>query len=80
MAVVFLKCFLEKWEIFCDTKLREKLLAHIDSVVRNGEDIEVALDVVDEKLLVKTLGIDSEICRKCRVIWKKMQRRRLGRG
>lgn len=63
-----------------DPKLREKLLAHIDSVVRNGEDIEVALDIVDEELLVKTLGIDSEICRKCRVIWKKMQRRRLGRG
>lgn len=63
-----------------DPKLREKLLAHIDSVVRNGEDIEVALDIVDEELLVRTLGIDSEICRKCRVIWKKMQRRRLGRG
>ena len=61
-------------------KLRETLLAHIDSVVRNGEDIETALNIVDEELLVKTLGIDSEICRKCRVIWKKMQRRRLGRG
>lgn len=61
-------------------KLRETLLTHIDSVVRNGEDIETALDIVDEELLVKTLGIDSEICRKCRVIWKKMQRRRLGRG
>lgn len=61
-------------------KLRETLLAHIDSVVRNGQDIETALNIVDEELLVKTLGIDSEICRKCRVIWKKMQRRRLGRG
>ena len=61
-------------------KLRETLLAHIDTVVRNGEDIETALNIVDEELLVKTLGIDSEICRKCRVIWKKMQRRRLGRG
>ena len=61
-------------------KLRETLLAHIDSVVRNGEDIETALNIVDEELLVKSLGIDPEICRKCRVIWKKMQRRRLGRG
>ena len=61
-------------------KLRETLLAHIDSIVQNGEDIETALNIVDEELLVKTLGIDSEICRKCRVIWKKMQRRRLGRG
>ena len=63
-----------------DPMLRNQLLAHIDTIVRNDKDIELALDVVDEELLVKTLGIDSEICRKCRVIWKKMQRRRLGRG
>ena len=62
-----------------DPKLREKLLSYIDFVVRNGEDIEVALDVVDEELLVKKLGIDPEICRKCREIWKKLQRRRLRR-
>lgn len=63
-----------------DPMLRNQLLAHIDTIVRNDKDIELALDAVDEELLVKTLGIDSEICRKCRVIWKKMQRRRLGRG
>ena len=63
-----------------DIELREKLLVHIDSIVRKGEDIENALDVVDEKILVKTLGIDPEICRKCRGIWKRMQQRRLGRG
>lgn len=61
-------------------QLREKILAHIDSVVRNGEDIEKALNVVDEEILVKILGVDSEICRRCRVIWKRMQQRRLGRG
>ena len=61
-------------------KLKEMLLSYIDSVVRNGEDIEKALNIIDKELLVKTLGIDSEICRKCRIIWKKMQRRRLERG
>ena len=61
-------------------KLREKLLIYIDSVVRNDEDIEKALNIVDEEILIKTLGIDSETCYKCRAIWKKMQRRRLGRG
>ena len=59
---------------------REKLLTHIDSVVRNGEDIEKALDIIDEELLVKCLGIDPDICHKCRAIWKKMQKRRLGRS
>ena len=63
-----------------DPTLRNKLLTHIDSVVRNDDDIELALDAVDEELLVNALGIESEICRKCRAIWKKMQKRRLGRG
>ena len=63
-----------------DTTLRSKLLAHIDTVVRNDENIELALDIVDRELLVNILGIDPEICRKCRAIWKKMQTRRLGRG
>ena len=63
-----------------DPEIRIKLLAHIDSIVRNDEDIELALDVVDRELLVDTLGIDPEICHKCRAIWKKMQKRRLGRG
>ena len=61
-------------------ELRAKLLKLIDTVVRKDEDIEKVLDRVDEELLVNTLGIDLEICRKCRSVWKKMQRRRLGRG
>lgn len=63
-----------------DPELRGNLLTHIDSVVRNGEDIEKALDMVDEELLVKVLGIDPEICRMCRAIWRKMQKRRLERS
>ncbi|MDO4204549.1 MAG: class I SAM-dependent methyltransferase [Selenomonadaceae bacterium] len=63
-----------------DPVLRSKLLAHIDTIVRNNENIELALDVVDKELLIETLDINPETCRKCRVIWKKMQKRRLGRG
>lgn len=63
-----------------DPALRNRLLAHIDAIVRNDEDIELALDTVDKELLVDTLGIDPKICHKCRAIWKKMQKRRLGRG
>ncbi len=63
-----------------DSVFRNKLLTLIDTIVRNDEDIELALDVVDKELLVGTLGIDPAICRRCRVIWKKMQKRRLGRG
>lgn len=60
--------------------LRNRLLSYIDSVVRDNGDIESALDAVDKELLVNVLGIDSEMCQKCRAIWKKMQSRRLGRG
>ena len=63
-----------------DDILRDSLLCQIDTIVRNDEDIEKALDLVDQKLLVEILGIDRELCSKCRKIWKKMQKRRLGRG
>ena len=48
--------------------------------VKNNEDIEQALDKVDQELLVKQLGIGKDICISCRRIWKKLQKRRLGRG
>ena len=63
-----------------DEALKNELLEMIDSIVRNDEDIEKALDLVDQKLLVEVLGIEKEICVSCRQIWKKMQKRRLGRG
>ena len=58
---------------------RDELLKEIDRVVRNGDNIEKALDLVDREVLVKLLGIDADICSQCRGIWKKMQKRRLRR-
>ena len=63
-----------------DIELRQELLEKIDLIVRNDEDIERALNIVDEEILVNILGIDPEVCCKCRSIWKRMQQRRLGRG
>ena len=63
-----------------DDELRNTLLSKIDSIIRDDEDIEMVLDLVDQKLLVEILGIDKNICLSCRQIWKKMQKRRLGRG
>ena len=59
---------------------KNELLQKIDTIVRNNEDIEVALELVDNEVLIKYLGIDSEICAICRAIWKKLQKRRLGRS
>ena len=63
-----------------DPVFRSELLQEIDHVVRNDDDIEKALDLVDREVLTKLLGIDQDVCSQCRGIWKKMQRRRLGRG
>lgn len=63
-----------------DTELRDSLLRQVDSIVGNDEDIEKALDLVDQKLLVEVLGIDAELCGKFRMIWKKLRKRRLGRA
>lgn len=63
-----------------DQKLKNSLLKKIDCIIRNNENIENALDLVDYEVLNKLLGIDNDICFQCRKIWKKMQKRRLGRG
>lgn len=63
-----------------DPDLRADLLHRVDTVVRYNEDIELALDLVDRELLINLLGIEPELCDICRKIWKKLQKRRLGRG
>lgn len=64
---------------FPKDKLKE-LLAKVDEIVRNEKNIEEALDLVDKELLVKILHVDENICKQARQIWKKMQKRRLGRS
>ena len=63
-----------------DGELRTNLLQRIDALVRCDDNIEVALDIVDQEVLVAKLGIDPVWCTQCRNIWKKLQKRRLGRG
>lgn len=64
---------------FPKDKLKE-LLAKVDEIVRNEKNIEEVLDLVDKELLVKILHVDENICKQARQIWKKMQKRRLGRS
>ena len=60
-------------------KVRE-VLTRVDSFIRKGDDIEKVLDIVDNEILVSLLGIDDIMCKDARIIWKKMQNRRLKRG
>jgi adenine-specific DNA-methyltransferase len=63
-----------------DSTLRTNLLQQIDSIIRKNKNIEYVLDIIDKELLIKHLSIESALCDHCRDIWKKLQRRRLGRG
>lgn len=63
-----------------DEETCRSLLKRVDAIVRENDDIEKALDIVDKEILVDILGIEAGWCEKCRTIWKKMQRRRLGRA
>ena len=63
-----------------DEETCRSLLKRIDAIVREDDDIEKALDIVDKEVLIDRLGINNEWCEKSRNIWKKMQRRRLCRG
>ena len=60
-------------------KIRE-VLHQVDQIVRNGENIEKALDIVDNGILKEYLGIDEKMCSMSRGIWKKMKQRRSKRG
>ena len=63
-----------------DGEICRSLLKRIDVIFCEDDDIDKALDIVDKEILIDGLGIDAEWCEKCRAIWRKMQRRRLGRG
>jgi adenine-specific DNA-methyltransferase len=58
----------------------KKILKQVDQIVRNDDSIENALNIVDEEILIKDLGIQKELCNDARGIWKKLQSRRLKRG
>ena len=63
-----------------DLNLRDNILKEVDRIIRSNEDIEKALDLVDREVLADFLKIDSDICNRFRLIWKKMQKRRLKRS
>ena len=58
---------------------KNDIINRIDNIVRNNLDIELALDVGDQAI-IELLGIDSDWCKQCRKIWKKLQHRRLKRS
>lgn len=53
-------------------------VAYVDDLIRNS-DIDLALDYVDEILLVKGLGLSWAEVHNLRSAWKKLSERRLGR-
>ena len=60
-------------------KIKE-VLKEVDAIVRREENIELALDLVDNEILINNLSIEQDVCAKSRKIWKKLQSRRLKRG
>ena len=61
-------------------ELKRSVISVIDGVVRNGRNIDEALDYIDAKMLVGILRFYKDTCRARRRIWKTLQARRLGRG
>lgn len=57
-----------------------KILKEVDRIVREKEEIEKALDLVDREILQGYLHMEPEECTDARRIWKKMQRRRVRRS
>lgn len=54
-------------------ELKRNVISIIDEVVRNGRNIDEALDYIDAKILVGVLRFDEDTCRACRRIWKDIE-------
>lgn len=63
-----------------NAELKRDVISVIGGVVRNGRNINEALDYVDAKILVGALRFDEDTGRACRRIWRTLQARRLDRG
>lgn len=58
----------------------DSLVNWVDEVIREGRNIEEALDRIDKEVLQAQLGFTKNDCDTCRRIWKILQSRRLKRG
>lgn len=58
----------------------QEILQQVDEIVHQEKDIEQALNIVDKEILVDIIGFEQTVCEKARIIWKKMQHRRLKRS
>ena len=67
-------------------ELKRNVISVIDGVVRNGRNIDEALDYIDAEILVGILRFDEDTRRACRRIWKDIeskaprQRHKIGSG
>ena len=53
-----------------DPNIRSGILEKVDAIIRNDDDIEKSLDLVDQEVLVNLLKIELDICKRFRMIWK----------
>lgn len=65
---------------FVEEEIVKQLLEQVDDIVRENKDIEQALDLVDNQILVRQLHIEEETCKCFRKIWRKLQGRRMKRS
>ena len=72
------KVMLPKIDKISDKKVDE-LLSFIDHNIRNKNNIEDVLDILDQEILINLLKFDKTHCLQFRKIWKTLQARRLGR-
>lgn len=55
------------------------LIQEIDNNIRNNNDIESILDLIDQTILIEILGMDKEVVNHFRQIWTILKNRRLNR-
>ncbi|ANN35256.1 MULTISPECIES: class I SAM-dependent methyltransferase [Bacillus] len=67
-------------DLIIEEEVVDMLFGFLNDTIRRNENIEFALDIIDQTLLIERLGIDVEVVNTCRTIWHRLKDRRIGRG
>lgn len=67
-------------DLIIDDETINVLFNRVNDTIRENRNIEEALDLVDQVLLVEKLNIPEELIVQCRMIWHRLKNRRIQRG
>ncbi|GEK33119.1 N-6 DNA methylase [Kurthia sibirica] len=67
-------------DLVIEEEIVDELFDSLNTAIRENNDIEEVLDLIDRTLLVGRLNMSADVVSQCRKIWHKLKNRRINRG